>query len=200
MATRAQQKKADMAHFLDIVIELNDMNHPIHLAFQKNQITQVTDVLVMDEDDILKLKYPTKDDKGKTVISPLPSHFARRLIQFKQYVAFKASKGTPLAGNWSSVTREDFEDFFTSMGSGVNTPSPSIPHIPSPPKTVDKVKEFKKGIKHDVAAFPELASDGNWHSWKDATIIQAHVQGVETKSTPLITKKIRTFLWSNRSL
>ena len=105
-----------MAHFLDVVMELSDMSHPIHLAFQKNQITQVTDVLVMDEDDILKLKYPSKDDEGKSAISPLPSHFARRLIQFKRYVVFKANTGTPLAGNWSSVTREDFEDFFTSMG------------------------------------------------------------------------------------
>ena len=25
----------------------------------------------------------------------------------------------------------------------------------------------------DVAAFPELTSDGNWHAWNDATIIQA---------------------------
>ena len=41
MTTRAQQKQADMAHFLDVVMELSDMSHPICLAFQKNQITKL---------------------------------------------------------------------------------------------------------------------------------------------------------------
>ena len=54
------------------------------------------------------------------------------------------------------------------------TPAPA-----SAPKPVDKVREFRKGIKHDATVFPELTSDGSWHSWNDITIIQAHAQGVE---------------------
>ena len=128
MTTRAQQKQIDFDHLQDVILELDDPQHPIRLAFQRSKMTQVTDLLAMDEDRIMGLKYATKDDKGKATVQNIPEHCANRLVQFKRYVAFRAVSGDPIRGNWTSITVEDFEDFFTSMGSSSNNPTSLSPY------------------------------------------------------------------------
>ena len=128
MTTRAQQKQIDFDHLQDVILELDDLQLPICLAFQRSKMTQVTDLLAMDDDRIMGFKYATKDDKGKTIVQSITEHCANRLVQFKRYVAFKAASGDPIRGNWTSIMVEDFEDFFTSMGSNSNNPTPLSPY------------------------------------------------------------------------
>ena len=175
MSNTDQQEQADFNHFLDVILGYKQDDHPVRLTFQKNYITEISDVLCMSDETIFGLKYNIIGDKNKTITTIIPPPFASRLIQFKHFVRFNAGSGHPVTTNIQAVTKQDFNHFISSTDTSVNPlPSP----VPTPvatstvaSKSVDKVREFRKGTKHDVTVFPELNRNTNWRTWNGTTII-----------------------------
>ena len=127
MTKTDQPDEADFNHFLNVILGYKQKDHEVWLAFQKNCITEVYDLLCMSEESILALKYNTKDDKNKTVVMPLPSPFAWRLIQFKQFVLSKAASGHSVTANLQALTKKEFQDFFSSTETAINPPPSYVP-------------------------------------------------------------------------
>jgi len=46
------------------------------------------------------------------------------------------------------------------------------------PYTIDLVKDFKHGIKHDIGQFSSLKDDSAWDNWNCSTVAQARAQGI----------------------
>ena len=46
------------------------------------------------------------------------------------------------------------------------------------PYNINLVKDFKRGIKHDIGQFSSLKDDSAWDNWKCSTVAQARAQDI----------------------
>ena len=47
MATSVERKALDIAHLLDVVLEIDEDDHPICLSFKKHSINRINDLLIL---------------------------------------------------------------------------------------------------------------------------------------------------------
>jgi len=188
---------ADMAYLLDEILDLNDdRDYPIRDAISYATIATVKDLLSIEIDRYEYMKYRKRDEDNSVTLELLPDYAVGTLKSFKQYVQYLGSIGTPVKNQeWQSIDPDDFDNFCVGPYNRENPPRITAPNPAAtavPPsmtvnKTVDKVKEFKKGIRRDPTLFKELKRDADYHAWRIHTEIQASAQGVESVLDPNFT-------------
>ena len=180
----ADQHMADMNYLLDKILDLEDPNDPIRGAITRANITTVKNLLAIEIHSYESLKYTAQNKDDTSTITNLPDHSIGTLKSFKRYVAYLQQIGAPIKNqDWQSIDPDDFDNFRIGPYNQDNPPRITSPnpahHIDHPPKTVDKIKEFRKGMRRDPAVFTDLKRDEDFRAWNNNTVIQAAAQGVE---------------------
>ena len=98
------------------------------------------------------------------------------LKSFKRLVAHLVLQGAIIDDNfWINITKRDYNTFRISTANNVSpvVVAPVTLTNGCPPPTIDLVKEFKQGIKHDTAQFLALKDNNAWDNWSQSTKVQA---------------------------
>jgi len=178
MGLTHQQKQDAIKHILEIVFDLPPDSN-VHKAIKQNDILSPFDLVAMPEVEYELLEY--KADPKDTDTIPLSKGNSGLLKSFKKFVLFKASQGAPIEDDaWTKITADEFNKFRVSPDhSQVLTP-PSTPQTAGP----DPVRDFRHGIKRDIAHFIPLKDDAAWDNWNRATVAQARAQDVHSVLDP----------------
>ena len=115
MTSRAEKKLRELQHFFDVILDLEDEDHPFCLAFQNHQMTQITNLLVLEEVCIKKLEYI--EENGEKVPFVVPAF--SKLLWFRRFVAYNASLGVLFIDNWTSIPSFEFQEIFTTIWSNL---------------------------------------------------------------------------------
>jgi hypothetical protein len=114
-------------------------------ALAKDGITDVHDLLVMSDGVVDSFVY---DDENK-VKTVLPQSYYRFMLWIiKQYYIYQQSQGTPIGDDWTSLTLDEYNEFWISMAliaplATSGTPNVSSPSITSTsPQNQDPVADF----------------------------------------------------------
>ena len=165
MTLTRQKKKAAIKHLLETVFDL-DSNSPIQLALEQNGLSSPHDIVSLNDVEFELLMYKPA---GATEAIPLQKGHASCLKAFKALVVHKAATGNPIDDDWISITQDDFDKFRISpeyvLGGTARASLLSISY--------DPVREFRRGVKHDVTQFVPLHDEGAGDNWQYSTIAQA---------------------------
>jgi hypothetical protein len=166
----------------------------IRKALENDGSPGITDLATMDSQTISGLFFVDKD--GKDIA--LKRYQVGIIKTFKGYLYHRANIGKPLLDidDWDTLDHEAYNSFRvstswmilsetgldgapminppTNMSNGNGGPSSGM----TGGRIRDPVMEFKKGIKRDVQAYPDLKQDKGWDGWNRGTISQARAQDV----------------------
>lgn len=176
------QNKATLDCILrDVFEDDNDDGTPgdIRKALANDGALGFTNLGSMDTDQIAALSYTTDDDN--TVV-PIKRYQIGLIRTLKGYLFHKSKMGEPLLTmeDWDALDHDAFNSFRVSTSwmvlseTGLDSSLLSQPAAPlgvtgiNPsgasfnPRPHDPVQEFKRGIKRDVQAYPDLKQDKGW--------------------------------------
>ena len=163
----------EMQHVLETVFALQP-GSSMHKAFQYSAYA-IPEDFILEPDDVLDdLAYI--DDNGDLVT--IPRGNAGLLKTFKKFVTHAFPGVTTI--DWTNITRSDFNAFRVLNATSPTptlTSSAAAPLVKQAPP-IDLVREFKRGIKHDISQFPTLKDDSQWDNWNRGLTAQARAQGI----------------------
>ena len=184
-----KEGKLALQHVLDNVMMLGKIDS-IRLCLDYDEITTLQDLLSLSKDDIETLTF--KKDDG--MVTPISKHGKGKLMTFKRLVNFWFSNGRDILIYWPKMTNSHFTSFQVSS---LNDEDPFPPlvqvevagikinkHYNCKPtsyniKSIDLVREFKKGIKRDQNLFPILNRESAWDNYHQALLVQTKAQDLE---------------------
>jgi len=194
-ATRAAVD-ADLKHIVCTVLN-QDENGDLMDALKDYGVKAIPDLLSIPPADLATLS--CKDDTGGR--TPLKGAIRNLLPCFATYVAFKAKRSEPVSGSWTSITKDDLDQFRTNgdylpMAGTGSAPPPPPPGLPITRKC-DVVAEFKKSIKRDPSVYMKLKDIRQWDQYSHSTKAHARAQDIsqvlDAKYTPSTADDISLF-------
>ncbi len=180
MVSTRNQQEAAVKHILEVILG-QSAGSSIHLAL--DGVQDPFYIASLRDSEIAKLIVINPDD-GTT--QPLPHYHCHLLSGFHQFLVHHQSANGPLsADTLTLLTRDDFDAFRISPA---NLDPSSAPLAPAPAtrasQTSDSVRDFKRGIKRDPAAFSSLKDDKHWDTWQRHTLATARAQDVDDVLDP----------------
>ena len=193
-------------HVFNTLLGIPDADAPILLALQaywgENHTMTITDIVGMRTDDYMDLSYK-KDGRGSKLV-PSKGHMIL-LCCLRGFYEWRNATGHSLRDPtaWTTVTREEFNDFrlgddWTRIRANPVPPNPSSLHVTTTPggsvpspmatsgsstsgssSTRSALSDFKRGIKRDPALFATFKDDSRWEAYHRTLLSQASAQGVE---------------------
>jgi hypothetical protein len=175
MVLTKQQKRAALQYIIQTVLD-QDADSNIAKAFLHNDIQSPHNIMLLSNDNIPQLDYPSKEDQLIT----LKKGNIGLIRAFRAFVLHRTVIGSSIEDlDWITNMQDKFDRFQISpnnptMGSTA-TPAytPQLAQAPSAPYTFDPVAEFCKGIKREISHFIPLKDELAWDNWNQATIAQA---------------------------
>jgi hypothetical protein len=154
--TRAEGKVA-LTHTLKNVLKLEDDN-PLFRALSKEDLLDITDVLILPFEDIEKLTY--LDDQGDKRNLVRRYTFALHLL--KSYFLHRQAQGNPIGDNWTGITHEDVHNYrvgpdYTLVS--VSHPPTALASLATSQCFRDPIADFKKSVKRDSSVPPVPKDD-----------------------------------------
>ena len=172
-------KKLALTHILEQVMD-QDPDSPLHKALDAAVIKSPHDICMLDYDALASLRYPASD----TTFEVLPKGNVGLLHAFKSFVAHRHASGNPITdSDWLKITADEFDLFRVSPSFSTSSTIPA-PATTMPARSIDLVREFKRGIKRDITHFISLKDDGAWDHWNRTTVAQARAQDVDDVLDP----------------
>eukprot|EP00542_Grammatophora_oceanica_P014774 CAMPEP_0194028898 /NCGR_PEP_ID=MMETSP0009_2-20130614/2773_1 /TAXON_ID=210454 /ORGANISM="Grammatophora oceanica, Strain CCMP 410" /LENGTH=276 /DNA_ID=CAMNT_0038668429 /DNA_START=170 /DNA_END=997 /DNA_ORIENTATION=- len=172
--TRTQAKLA-FKHFITVIIEKEE-DGPICLALQQAGYEEIHGLKTLTAADVGLLSYV--DSSGATKDLNL---YSKRHLNLA--IEFFNSKGVNVADHtaFMALTNDNWLAFSLNHGngSGSTTPTSGTTSTGTTTPSFKPADSFKKGIKHDQAAFPVLTDKRKQESWHRDMDIQANARGVE---------------------
>jgi len=147
---------------------------PLVVALTSAGIEMVFDLIILSETEIDALVYV--DQQG--IEHPLPVGHRGMLRALSEYVAHRDVSGEPVGDDWSSVTKDAFDQFrigatYYAIHTGLNPSASRALSGTTARATRDPLTDFKKGIKRDTSLFPTLKDEKQWDTWRRTVIAQA---------------------------
>ncbi len=175
--TRTQRKEALKYVLLTVMDQSED--GPVMRALADASIEIVDDLMGLVDLDIDAFSYVPTGETNR--IDLVPSQ--RGLLRgFCAYIRYRARSSTPIGDTWTSITKQEFDDFrISDFYNGTIFGQASNPGLPtsSNPRARDPVADFKRGIKRDPSQFSVLKEERQWDGWNRTNIAQAKAQDVE---------------------
>ena len=152
---------------LENVFEENNHDGPVSQAFIKAEITSICEFLSLDNDVINELEHETSE--GSLTKPSLMQH-----KKLKGAVAWgnNSPAGPTTQGRWGSVTAQEVLGAITPRHADNDDDAIST-HTgqTSTVVQVNLVDSFKRSIKKDSEAFPDLANDQKWETFKQKLVV-----------------------------
>jgi hypothetical protein len=153
VSTMPLTRTQDAAALRHIVVQV--LNQPddglLMTALTQKHIDNVNDLTSLQEIDIQSLKYSAADGN----LSALGAAHCGMLRAFCAFVRYRATQSSPIGDDWTSITRDDFNQFRCSryFDGTIGKASVSNPGIPAAPsnRARDPIPNFERGIKRDIS-------------------------------------------------
>ena len=163
VATRTSLK-ASLDHFIEVVLEL-DQNCDLALALSDNNIKDIGDLEEQSETDIGRLTYT---DPATGAERPLSSGQKRTLILALGFLN-QSTVDTNDHTEFAKLKFADWRIYTKSLRSSSNAkPTPTAASgttTAKPTQSFTPAESFKKGIKRDQSAFPDLTDERMQEVW-----------------------------------
>ena len=163
--TRTMASDADF-DFITKTILGQKQDSPLLKALEESGIDDVSGITSLNDRVIDRLRY--QDDSSGTNVSVELGNGHQQLLRcFNAFVLFKNDEGDPIHRDWQNrVVKAEFQEYrligfaaynSTRASTPTNTTTGGTTGTNTPfRKVVDRVLEFKKGIKRDSASFTIL--------------------------------------------
>eukprot|EP00977_Amphora_coffeiformis_P007477 scaffold1638_cov103-Amphora_coffeaeformis.AAC.2 len=166
MPLSRNQSSQAFKHILEQVFGL-EATSPLRVASKEEGTENLSDFLSLTADTIEQLTYTYKDGDGNDVTVPVPRSHRRIITVFFDYIRYHDYKSNPIGDEWTSITKEEFDDFristeylnarqgygdtayFGSSAMVVPLVSKALP-VGSTSKTIPSKANLKQGIKKKV--------------------------------------------------
>ena len=177
MTLTKAQKQSAIKYILETVFAL-EADNKIAKALKENDIIGPHDLVALDDSTIETLDYPVGTAHTPTLLS---KGNIGLLKAFNAYYSFRDLNNNPISdADWEKITEDEFNQFRCSSDYKryqLNGP-------PTPAKSVDPVREFKRGIKRDLTVYTILKDDAAWDAWNRNTMSHARAQDVADVLNP----------------
>jgi len=178
-------------HLLNVVFKRSDTTS-LYRALDEGGFNDIPSIMSMDEGDIDGLR----DNKKRVIPGDM------NLIKlFVQFIRYRQLLGTPIESNEDvvKVTKGEFDRFringvvqyleLVAKANAATAPTTPPPVITAPTNigggTSNKpIDLFRRGIKRDQSAFPELKNEEDNDAWHQSFETQAHAQDVANVIDP----------------
>jgi len=164
---RAEEVPSDsldtsIKHLLENVFNETDYDGPVSLAFIRAEITSIIEFLSLDHNDINELEHET----SWGALRKLSLMTCKKL---KGAVAWgnNTPAGPTTQARWASITTDEVLEAITPRlvardDDAISTHTGQTSAVVQ----VNLVDSFKRSIKKDSKAFPDLTNDHKWETFK----------------------------------
>jgi hypothetical protein len=173
MTTRGSSRAA-FDHVLDIVLARGD-DTPLKQALIQNGYTDNHALTLLSIDVIDTLTY----NESETTTDVQVLRFEKALISaFLDFIIHRNLNNNPVGNNWTSITKEAFDEFRIDPNYLASRRSGQTVQIPSytPKQITSSAELFRKGVRRDQNIFPTLKDEKFHDSWHRGFENQAHAQ------------------------
>ena len=174
MVDTRQDKLQSFKHILENILD-DGVEGPIFQALTNAYIQSISDMMMLDEDDIKNLTYKYIDTTGTT--SQVPLEMGRRGM-IKAFKAYIRHLGNDII--FDTIQEDDFDQF------RIHTYNPDSPTLPTRSDNIitnannqKLIDDFCKGIKRDKSQYATLQEDKQWDNWYRSTLATARSHGCE---------------------
>ena len=168
MTTRAQKVEA-FDHVVETVLEFAK-GTAVRYALEDSGYNDIDDLITMDKDEVMALKYFERDSKGAvTAIDKVVPMKARKkllhLLWWRDFLVSQMTSKLLQIDEWKALTKDAYDVFRTNQAPNIARASAitSSGGGNAVGITKSQVSEFQKGHKRDVSVYMSFA--GDWKHW-----------------------------------
>ena len=182
--------KEALAYLLEQVL-LADADAPVMLALEQARVPTASDLMLLEVSQDVPLKYdrPAEgSDKANKNVPLLPAEMCQ-INRLKDYFHYHmknvANKYYESREDWEQLTAKGFIRFCVNIDPTLPPDEAPSAQVTKPPPVInDPLRDWKKGIKHDMSIFKEIKKTKEWEQWD--TQFRAHVttQGLSNVLDP----------------
>ena len=173
-----------LTHLLEKVL-VAGANAPVTLALEKVGVRMASDLISLQLDPYVPLKYDRVAEGGNKVEKNIPLLQAemRKIIGIQEYIQYHSNnvshKYFESLDDWEELTAKNFISFHLNIPPFLppDVTPPAIATQPSP-TTSDPLCDWEKGVKPDISVFRELKNVKEWDQWDTQFRADVTTQGV----------------------
>jgi hypothetical protein len=169
-STRLAEKTA-LNRILGEVCNLEDDSN-IHKACEHESILNMNALIVFTALEVEDIDY-----MDGTVRTKLNKGHKGIIYALQSMAIYRRSINDAIPEDWSGITREEFNEYRSSLGfltARAGLPNPNLPAATASSPFVrsrDPVADFMKGVRRGPNLFVPLKQDKQWDSWNLSTIL-----------------------------
>ena len=173
-----------LTHLLEKVL-VADAHAPVTLALEKAGVRTASDLVSLQLDPDVPLKYDKPAEGGDKVKKNIPLLQAemRKIMGIQEYIRYH-SKNVSLKhyeslADWEELTAKNFIFFRINIAPTLPPDvTPSTVTAQPTPAITDPLSDWKKGVKRDMSIFRELKKVKEWEQWDTQFRADVATQGV----------------------
>ena len=173
-----------LTHLLEKVL-VADAHAPVTLALEKAGVRTASDLVSLQLDPDVPLKYDKPAEGGDKVKKNIPLLQAemRQIIGIQEYIQYYSKnvshKFFESLDDWEELTAKNFISFRINIAPFLppDVTPPAVVTQPSP-ATSDPLRDWEKGVKPDMSIFRELKNVKEWDQWDTQFRADVTTQGL----------------------
>ena len=173
-----------LTHLLEKVL-VADAHTPVTLALEKAGVRTASDLVSLQLDPDMPLKYDKPAEGGDKVKKNIPLLQAemRKIMGIQEYIRYH-SKNVSLKhyeslADWEELTAKNFIFFRINIAPTLPPDvTPSTVTAQPPLAITDPLSDWKNGVKRDMSIFRELKKVKEWEQWDTQFHADVATQGV----------------------
>ena len=173
-----------LTHLLEKVL-VADAHAPVTLALEKAGVRTASDLVSLQLDPDVPLKYDKPAEGGDKVKKSIPLLQAemRQIIGIQEYIQYSSKnvshKFFESLDDWEELTAKNFISFRINIPPFLppDVTPPAVVTQPSP-ATSDPLRDWERGVKPDMSIFRELKNVKEWEQWDTQFRADVTTQGL----------------------
>ena len=175
-----------LTHLLEKVL-VADAHAPVTLALEKAGVRTASDLVSLQLDPDVPLKYDKPAEGGDKVKKHIPLLQAemRQIIGIQEYIQYYSKnvshKFFESLDDWEELTAKNFISFRINIAPFLppDVTPPAVVTKPSP-ATSNPLCDWEKGVKPDMTIFRELKNVKEWDQWDTQFRADVSTQGLSS--------------------
>ena len=182
--------KEALAYLLEQVLQA-DADAPVTLMLEQAGVRTASDLMSLEvsQDTLLKYDRPAEGaDKARKNVPLLPAEMCQ-IKGLKDYIWYHmmnvANKYYESRKDWEKLTAKGFVHFRVNIAPTLPPDAAPSAQVTKPPPVInDPLRDWKKGIKHDMSIFKEMKKTKEWEQWETQFHADVTTQGLSNILDP----------------